>query len=309
MSSDEQLRRAQLQAIEEGSSEAWLRYEMLAERQGELPLEIFETITNVLQTELGEAERRASEAAAEAAAEARVEYQAEYGPNLVCATCKDSGWVRHWDTDYPCQCKDRTLFVPRNQEAYNTLLVLAKDRKGVNDLIVEVHRLHKLHHDRAKCFDIGIGAMVLYSNQRARAKFHQSDDKVPYYTLGTIVREYGPSEWDTSPRYRIRCTKTNREFVTSERNLDGKVYNPWARYKRLDVASVEADAFEKSVASDKAILKERFGTDNLVGKTVKLLGVDFYVFWQGARDGKLMIGARIHKNMDPLWTEATNAQA
>lgn len=154
---------------------------------------------------------------------------------------------------------------------------------------------------------IGPGAVVAYTNTRARAKFtkRSGGEKVPHGIEGEVFRISAEDDPDDVARFGIR-TRDGREFWTSARNCSDYAINGWDRAMGLDPLSVATKRnLERQAEEERATAKAIEAAPIKRGDMVKVEGSSRKqkVFWIGKckRTGRVRFGAGRNAKAGPFW--------
>jgi len=297
--SDRRLAEARYLATCENSLETLLHLELELERAGEKAEETFYPILQAYSSEIELADAAyqgilnlRSEAADE-------EYVKRYGASLKCALCRGCGWIRHFDTDFPCNCSGEPTYQPdyfKLREIRDSI-----DLPQLKEASVRLNRLRKEHAERLNATRIGIGALVQYSNERAKAKFKETNEPVEYYTLGIVTKIFTAGSFRHHSVEKAGVDTFDGYYETAVSNLEPRVLNAWARYRGYDAEGQRKAKILKEMEEDTAILEERFGVPVLRRRMrVKVHGCSGVIVWTGrdTKTGRMRVGFKVGANPD-----------
>ncbi len=264
-------------------------------------------------------------------------YRKLYGSaaDWICSQCKESGWVRHFDTEYPCSHqvregdRDRRDFTYFRPDEAKWKLADRAANKIYDPLTEPLHDAHRLAADalnryQAALEGIGKGARLCYSNSRARAKFKtakgglpapRAAERVPVGTVGVVFWVRAEAG---STAYGLRC-EDGATFFTTSTNCDPIPMDVWERHHGVDqgVLQVEAVVNKKDLAvrADAPVIRDVFGAAGPSrGDWARLGDTIGRVFWVGPdkRTGRARVGlkfAMTSRDEEPTWGLAADCEA
>ena len=277
---DERIQEAKFIANTEDSLEAWLNLEHLLDRHGESVQECFHEVTKRYKIELVRLTKSGEGIKVQCREAAKEAYKKAYGVTAgdVCDVC--------FRAVGSCSHNGKSVFYPKSGELepfYDYLW----DTKFQPTHLQHLQHLASMKEDykiRKSATRMGPGAMVIYDNQKARAKFKDSPDKVPLYSYGTVFwkgdKGFGEVlgvEIDTEVDGKV----VKRKFFSARANFSKEVLNAWYRYKGLDPATQAKKHKEKVVNDEVATVEARFGRQLRWGDEVTYLGTWLRVTWSG----------------------------
>ena len=339
--SDSTILRLRSSLVSEPSIEGWLSLEAALLRYGLDAQEVFGPLQALYATRLQDAIDARWALEQEQADFAEATYQqalVEAGADLVCARCEGReicevphhqqrwGSGDDWRRNEPFACPScrpatdvriEGEIVHEYRHPVQVELIRRPDQllRNAKFSVAQRYFEDRLDHARAdvdqasedllpfvQAQELTRGALVEYTNTRARARFTGAADdpaRVPVGTRGRVI-------WASSEGDRVGVlVGEGRSFFTATKNLSQPL-NCYERLRGLDPETRKQDAL---LSADEPKLLEVFGTTHPSrGQRCVLAGREGKVFWSGSckNSGRLRIG--IKARGETIWGFASDAE-